>query len=237
MKTAPSVLTYMQWVTLFEKEREGMKINKATDPEFTNYGRIIEGYEAEKKEILEALRDKTPIPEGTSYVAEEPVLQSLPAADRITNTLFGGMPMQFGWCNGHNTRLNCLEYHRDSEINFGPGDFILLVAKREEIVDYKLDSSKVKAFLVPAGVMVEVYATTLHYAPCQAHKDAGFQVLVGLPKGTNVGKPEYTAVNQEDKMLRATNKWLLAHADANEAKDGAWVGITGENIDIAGDID
>ena len=25
--------------------------------------------------------------------------------------------------------------------------------------------------------------------------------------------------------------------DANEAKDGAWVGITGENIDIAADID
>ena len=84
--------------------------------------------------------------------------------------------------------------------------------------------------------MVEVYATALHYAPCQAHKDFGFQVLVGLPQGTNVGKPEYTSVNQEDKLLRATNKWLLAHADSKEAKDGAWIGITGENIDIAGDI-
>lgn len=214
-----------------------MKIYKATDPEFTNYGRIIEGYEAEKQEILETLRDKTPIPEGTEYVAEDPALQSLAAADKITNSLFGGSPMQFGWCNGHNTKLNCLEYHRSSEINFGPSDFILLVAKREEISDYKIDSDKVKAFLVPAGVMVEVYATTLHYAPCQAHKDSGFQVLVGLPKGTNVGKPEFTAVNQEDTMLRATNKWLLAHKDAKEASDGAWVGITGENIDIAGDID
>ncbi len=84
--------------------------------------------------------------------------------------------------------------------------------------------------------MVEVYATALHYAPCQAHKDTGFQVLVGLPKGTNVGKPDYPAANQEDRMLTATNKWLLAHADASEAKDGAWVGITGENIDIAADL-
>ena len=208
-----------------------MKIYSVNDPAFTNYGRIIEGYEAEKKEILEALRDKTPVPEATEYVAEDAVLQSLAAANKITNTLFGGSPMQFGWCNGHNTKLNCLEYH------FGPSDFILLVAKREEISDYKIDSSKVKAFLVPAGVMVEVYATTLHYAPCQAHKNQGFQVLVGLPKGTNVGKPEYAAVNQEDRMLTATNKWLLAHADASEAKDGAWVGITGENIDIAADID
>ncbi|MBQ7148980.1 MAG: DUF4867 family protein [Pseudobutyrivibrio sp.] len=213
-----------------------MTILKVTDPEFTNYGRIIEGYDAEKKEILEALRDKTPIPEGTDYVAEEKALQELAAADRITNSLFGGSPMQFGWCNGHNTKLNCLEYHRSSEINMGTTDFILLLAKREEIVDYKLDSSKVKAFLVPAGVMVEVYATALHYAPCQASKDSGFQVLVGLPKGTNVGKPDFTPANQEDKLITATNKWLLAHAESSEAKDGAWVGITGENIDIAADL-
>ena len=213
-----------------------MEILKVTDPEFTNYGRIIEGYDAEKTAILEALRDNTPIPEGTEYVAEEPALQSLAAADKITNSLFGGSPMQFGWCNGHNTKLNCLEYHRSSEINLGASDFILLLAKREEIVDFKLDSSKVKAFLVPKGVMVEVYATALHYAPCQAHKDSGFQVLVGLPKGTNVGKPEFAAGNQEDKLLTATNKWLLAHAESSEAKDGAWVGMTGENIDIADDI-
>ncbi len=213
-----------------------MKIYNVTDPEFTNYGRIIEGYEAEKKEIMEALRDKTPIPEGTDYVAEEPALQSLKAADVITNSLFGGSDMQFGWCNGHNTKLNCLEYHRSSEINMGSTDFILLLAKREEIVDYKLDSSKVKAFLCPAGTMIEVYATALHYAPCQASKDSGFQVLVGLPKGTNVGCPDFERINTEDKLLTATNKWLLAHEEASEAKNGAWVGITGENIDIAGDL-
>ena len=213
-----------------------MKIYNVTDPEFTNYGRIIEGYETEKKEIMEALRDKTPVPAGTDYVAEEKALQELAAADRITNSLFGGSPMQFGWCNGHNTKLNCLEYHRSSEINLGATDFILLLAKREEIVDFKLDSSKVKAFFCPAGTMIEVYATALHYAPCQASKDSGFQVLVGLPKGTNVGKPEFEARNQEDRMLTATNKWLLAHAEASEAANGAWVGITGENIDIAGDL-
>ena len=213
-----------------------MKILKVTDPEFTNYGRIIEGYEEEKKQIEETLRDKTPIPEGTDYVAEEKVLQELPAADRIANSLFGGSPMQFGWCNGHNTKLNCLEYHRSSEINLGATDFILLLAKREEIVDHKIDSSKVKAFLCPKGTMIEVYATALHYAPCQASKDSGFQVLVGLPKGTNVGMPSFTPANQEDKLMTATNKWLLAHAESSEAKNGAWIGITGENIDIVADI-
>lgn len=213
-----------------------MTILKVTDPEFTNYGRIIEGYEKETQEIMETLRDKTPIPEGTDYVAEEIALQELDAADKITNSLFGGSPMQFGWCNGHNTKLNCLEYHRSSEINLGATDFILLLAKREEIVDHKIDSDKVKAFLVPAGIMIEVYATALHYAPCQASKDSGFQVLVGLPKGTNVGKPDFIPSNKEDELLTATNKWLLAHAESSEAKDGAWVGITGVNIDIADDL-
>ena len=45
--------------------------------------------------------------------------------------------------------------------------------------------------------------------------------------------PSIKPVNEEDKWLRACNKWLLAHKDAAEASDGAYVGLTGENIDIA----
>lgn len=213
-----------------------MRIYKITDPEFTDYARVIEGYESEKQEIMEALASKTPIPEGTEYVAEDASLQNLDAAKVISNTLFGGSAMQFGWCNGHNTKLNCLEYHRSSEINFGATDFIALVAKREEVKDFRISSDCVKAFLIPKGTMIEMYATTLHYAPCQASLNSGFQVMVGLPAGTNVGKPEYEARNTEDKLLTATNKWLIAHAEAPEASDGAWVGIDGENIDISSDL-
>ena len=45
------------------------------------------------------------------------------------NNAYGGMPVQLGLCWGYNTRLNCLEYHRDSEVNVGARDFILLLAK------------------------------------------------------------------------------------------------------------
>ena len=62
--------------------------------------------------------------------------------------------------------------------------------------------------------------------------DKGFRTAVVLPLGTNTEKPEFAAKCDEDKMLRARNKWLLAHPDADEAKDGAWVGLTGANIDI-----
>ncbi len=146
------------------------------------------------------------------------------------------MPVQIGMCWGRNTRLNCLEYHRDSEVNIGSGEFILLLAKQDEITDGKLDTARVKAFRVPAGVAVEVYATTLHYAPCHVSEDDGFRVAVVLPKGTNEAKPSITSITDEDNWLWARNKWLLAHSESNEASQGARVGLAGENIDIQNDL-
>lgn len=139
-------------------------------------------------------------------------------------------------CWGRNTRLNCLEYHRDSEVNIGSGEFILLLAKQNEITDGKLDTAKVKAFRVPAGVAVEVYATTLHYAPCHVSEVNGFRVSVVLPKGTNEARPAITPITAEDNWLWARNKWLLAHSESNEASQGACVGLAGENIDIRNDL-
>ena len=208
-----------------------MKILPVTDPSFQNYGQILTGYDV--KELLETLDKVTPLPEGVEYVAEQPELMALPIEKELRNNAYGGMPIQIGWCNGHNTKLNCLEYHRDSELNVGVKDFILLLAKREELENGVLDTAKVAAFCVPAGMLVEVYATTLHYAPCNAAKDAGFKTIVVLPKGTNLDKPEITVKNEEDEILWASNKWLLAHADSSEAAQGAKVLLKGENTDIA----
>ena len=208
-----------------------MKIHSVFDPTFKRYGQVVEGLPDTVAELLETLQ-KTPLPEGTGYVPEEPLLQNLPAAVEISEHCYGGMPVQLGWCNGHNTRLNCLEYHRDSEFNLGTEDFILLLAKQEEISDGTLDTSKVRAFRVPAGTLVEVYATTLHYAPCHVDADKGFRVLVALPKDTNTEKPDITPLTAEDKYLWARNKWLLAHPDSAEAAAGAVAALVGENIDL-----
>ena len=212
-----------------------MKIYSVNDPEFKPYGRVVTGLEAAKKEIMTALAT-TPLPEATDYVAEEPVLQELPAMVEVSEHLFGGMPVQLGWCNGHNTKLNCLEYHRDSEFNLGTEDFILLLAKMDDITDGKLDTAKVKAFRAPAGTLVEVYATTLHYAPCHVDPAKGFRVLIALPQGTNTAKPEIKADGGDDAQLWACNKWLLAHADSSEAAQGAPVRLDGINVDIAADL-
>ena len=210
-----------------------MKIYSVYDPEFKPYGQIVEGMEETIQEILNVLKD-TPLPEGTGYVPEDPNLQELPAMIEVSEHLYGGMPVQLGWCNGHNTKLNCLEYHRDSEFNLGTEDFILLIARQEEIENGLLDTANVKAFRVPAGVMVEVYATTLHYAPCHCDAGKGFRVLVALPWLTNTDRPVFENKTPEDEILTARNKWLLAHPESTEAKNGAKVGLTGVNIDLEG---
>lgn len=208
-----------------------MKICSVYEKEFAPYGRVEAGLDTAA--LLKALQ-KTPQPEtGVEYVPQDESLQSLPFAQQAQDHLYGGMPVQLGWCNGHNTKLNCLEYHRDSEFNLGTEEFILLLARQEEIENGLLDTAKVKAFRVPAGVLVEVYATTLHYAPCHTDPAKGFRVLVALSAGTNTEKPAVPPVTEEDRLLWAKNKWLLAHPASDEAAAGAHIGLAGENIDIA----
>ena len=209
-----------------------MKIYSVYDAEFKPFGQVVTGLDEAVAEILSAL-EQTPLPEGVDYVPSEPVLQELPAAVEISEHLFGGMPVQMGWCNGHNSKLNCLEYHRNSEFNLGTEDFILLLGEQKEIENGFFDTAKVKAFCVPKGVLVEVYATSLHYAPCHTDPEKGYRVLIALPEGTNTEKPLLTVKNGEDEWMTARNKWLLAHPDSEEAKSGAKVGLCGENIDLS----
>lgn len=210
-----------------------MKIYSVADPEFKSYGKVLAGYET--TDLCTAMA-AIPLPEsGTAYRPSIEILEACAVFTVFRDRAFGGMPIQLGMCWGRNTKLNCLEYHRDSEVNIGTSDFILLLAKQDEITDGVLDTDRVKAFCVPAGVPVEVYATTLHYAPCQVSGE-GFRVAVVLPKGTNTEKPGFEPLSEEDAWMTARNKWLLAHPDSNEAKNGAHIGLRGINIDIKEDL-
>ncbi len=211
-----------------------MKIGSVYDPAFAPYGKVLEGYDTGC--LISAMKT-IPLPEsGTAYEPSIPALEATCLFGQFQNNAYGGMPVQLGMCWGRNTKLNCLEYHRDSEVNIGEDDFILLVAKADDIVDGVLDTAKVKAFKAPGGVPVEVYATTLHYAPCQTEKDGSFRVCIVLPKGTNGPKPAIDPMNDEDRALWACNKWLLAHPESAEAAQGAVQALKGVNIDIAADL-
>ena len=204
-----------------------MKIQSVFDKSFAPYGKVIKGFDTA---ALEAEMLNMPCPDGAVvYVPSVEELEALPIMKDFTEQLYGGMPIQIGYCNGDNHVMNCLEYHRDSELNLAVTDLILLLGLEGDIdfENYEYDTAKVEAFLCPKGTLVEVYATALHYAPINA--GGKFRCVVVLPKGTNTDltfKPDPAG---ESRLLTATNKWLLAHAESPEAKNGAVVALKGEN--------
>lgn len=208
-----------------------MQIESVFDPSFRPYGKVLDGYDT--RALCSAMMDFALPESGTAYRAGIDSLEACAIFSELRDRAYGGMPIQLGMCWGRNTKLNCLEYHRDSEVNIGTHDFILLLARVDEIEDGVLDTERVRAFRVPAGVPVEIYATTLHFAPCHVSDADGFRTAVALPKGTNTEKPDITARNEEDRRLWARNKWLLAHPESRQASLGAYVGLRGKNIDLA----
>lgn len=204
-----------------------MKILSINDNAFKKYGKILNGIEFDKiSEIMEGIE----CPKDVIYRASLNELESTPEMDKLSNEVYGGMPIQIGYCNGHNNKLNAVEYHRDSEVNIAMTDLILLLGMQQDIEpDFKYDSSKIEAFLVPKGTAIEVYATTLHYAPCGVNGN-GFKCVVVLPKGTNTNIDFTVPKEGENNLLKARNKWLIAHKDANI--ENAFNGIYGSNIEI-----
>ena len=203
-----------------------MKIKNVTDPEFRRYGRIVDGYDF--TEMIKVM-EQTPLPEEVIYVPSDNKLEKTEPAIDLKMRIFGELPIQIGYCNGHNSKLNALEYHRSSEVNIAATDMILLLGSREDVKDdFTYETSKVEGFFVPEGTAIEAYATTLHYAPCGVDGQ-GFKCVVVLPKGTNLDVVN-THATAEDKLLAASNKWLIAHEDAHI--DGAFNGLRGENITV-----
>ena len=204
-----------------------MKIQKVTDPAFRKYAQVLEGYDFTG--LIKEMKH-TPVPEDVIYVPSVEELEALDIMKDLQNKGYGGLPVQIGYCNGHNKKLNAVEYHRNSEINVAVTDLVLLIGHQQDIEpDHTYDTSKIEAFLVPAGTGIEVYATTLHYAPCHVN-EGGFQCVVVLPKGTNTDLTFQTEKTGEDSLMTAKNKWLIAHEDAKIA--GAFNGLKGENITI-----
>lgn len=204
-----------------------MKIQKVTDSAFRKYGQVLEEYDFTG--LIKEMKH-TPVPEDVIYVPSVEELEALDIMKDLQNKGYGGLPVQIGYCNGHNKKLNAVEYHRNSEINVAVTDLVLLIGHQQDIEpDHTYDTSKIEAFLVPAGTGIEVYATTLHYAPCHVN-EGGFQCVVVLPKGTNTDLTFQTEKTGEDSLMTAKNKWLIAHEDAKIA--GAFNGLKGENITI-----
>lgn len=205
-----------------------MNIRKVTDPSFRKYGKIVKNVDFTA--LVTALNEKTPNPEDVVYEPSVEALEALPVFDELQTKTYGELPIQIGYCNGKNHLLNALEYHRSSEINVAGTDAILLVGHQSDITeDFTYDTSLVEAFFLPKGTAVELYATTLHYAPCSVD-GAGFQVAIVLPKDTNLPLDEKHE-GWEDQLITAKNKWLIGHAEGG-LPEGSHIGLIGENISV-----
>jgi len=206
-----------------------MVIKSVIDKEFKKYGQVLKNYDC--SEIIQKM-ESTPLPSGVIYEPSIKELEDLKIAKDLGVREFGELPIQIGYCNGNNYLLNAVEYHRSSEINIAVTDLILLIGCQQDIEDdYSYDTSKIEAFMVPAGTIIEVYATTLHYAPCNANEN-GFKCVVVLPRDTNLSLENNIEKVGEDALLFARNKWLIGHKDTDLGEQGAFIGLVGENIHL-----
>lgn len=209
----------------------GLPFYSVYDPEFRTFGRVID-FPAEK--LISACEKAAVYPEsGSRYVPVMPELEADPAMyGLVKRELRGEGSCEIGCCWGFNSTLNCLEYHRASEHNVAVTDFVLLLAHQPDMEGFDLPAGKVTAFFVPKGTTVEVYATTLHFAPCQT-EDTGFRCIVILPRGTNEPLKEPKPEGADGRLLWAADKWLIAHEENKPViARGAYPGLHGENYVI-----
>ena len=214
-------------LNMLREKNPGLKLYSVLDPEFARYGRVLQADTAELAAALTAA--EIPV-EGNCYRASVPELEAVTLMDMLRRVSFGQMPIQAGYCNGNGFKLNAMEYHKCSEVNFSTTGLVLLLALPEQLDDGKLNSADVVGFYLPAGVLVEIFPLVLHFAPCRITQE-GFRCLVVLEKGTNEALDSVdTTAPGEEKLLWMRNKWMTCHPDSPQREKGAFVGICGENL-------
>jgi len=221
--------------TLIELQAANPRLNilDVSAREFGRYGRVLRGYDP--SEVVTRARAILPHSEDIVYEPSVPALEE-PAAfnTAMAQEVYGGMPMQVGWCYGKNLQMAGLEYHKGTEIVVCLSDVVLLVGDLQDVAfgdGITYDTSKVAAFYAPEGSVIEVFPWCLHFAPIHVCEGGRFATLVYLPKGTNEPLSYEVGKVGENRLLFAVNKWLIAHPDARAlVADGAYPGMVGDDI-------
>lgn len=221
--------------TLFEtlkSKNESLEILDIASKSFKIYGNVLDSKDF--THYFNYLGDDTSIPERDNiYVAHEKNILNEINKDHILNHIFGNVDIQTGYVNGHNTKLNALEYHKSSEVIVALTPIVLLLGLHQDIKNQTYDSKEIKAFYVPQYSVIELHPRVLHFSPCKT-MNSGFKCGIVLPMGTNtefIKLDEFKSI--EDKLLFKTNKWLMVHKEHQKMVDlGAHIGIIGENIEI-----
>ena len=222
-------------------EVNDVPVHAVTEKDFAPYGKVLAGYDF--SDAIGYMEQKTSVPEsGNCYQASVPELEALPFLAELSATVYGGMPVQAGFCNGRNSNYNGFEWHKGSEINIAVTDFLLVLGLFQQIQEgNRFDNRDAKVFFVPRGTAIEMYQTTLHLSPLKV-TDAGFKAIVVLPRGTNTPLTQaekesrdraFLAGDRELQLLLQRNKWVIAHPQREALiAQGAFPGIVGENKEL-----
>ncbi len=211
-----------------KKENPSIRFYDVHAPAFQTYGRIVQHMDI--SEITKVAQGIEKPETGSLYSPSLECFEELSIFESIQKDIFGTMPSQLGYCWGSNDQMNAMEWHKGCELNIAITPLVLILGHLWDIdsVRNHVDASNFVAFFLPAGTVVEIYETTLHFCPCQVNAE-GFGCVVGLSKGTNAPLEDKCS----DPRLFRKNKWLLAHVDnASLLNKGAVAGIIGENYKI-----
>jgi hypothetical protein len=214
------------------KEINKRQIHAVTSEEFKTYGKVIDSYDY--SELIQYMNNQSELPsEGNCYYPSIEDMEQTETAKLIQERLYGEMPIQIGYCNGRNSTMNGLEYHKSSEVNIAVTDFVLILGHTWDMDERGYDSDQAECFYVKTGEAIELYQTTLHFSPCKVSEN-GFKDIVILPKGTNTPlKHQGLSGQGEERLLYMNNKWIIAHPERKVlVEKGVYPGIRGENIEI-----
>lgn len=206
------------------------RITPVSDPSFGRYGRVLA--QDSFNSLCELANRTTEALDHNVYVADVSEFH-LPDAEKAASSVFGGMPIEIGYCNGMNRTMNGLEYHKSPEVTVAVTDLVLFLCLSEDLIDFDtVDSSSAEAFLFPKGTAFALFPGVLHLAPCCVFS-SGFKAIIILPLGTNTNLPSSFIADTDDKearLLFKTNKWMIAHRDRTQlTSQGVHVGLLGEN--------
>ena len=109
-----------------------IKIQNINDASYKRFGKVVK--DIDFSDLIAAM-EATPCPDDVVYVASEAALEATKGAEKFQEIYYGKLPIQVGYCNGHNSLLNALEYHRCGEVNVAVTDLIVLVGSLVDVAD------------------------------------------------------------------------------------------------------